>query len=85
MTCLTLDVAVERLRLAAPFRISGQVFDGRDAILVTIGDGTHVGRGEASGVYYLGDDVPVMIDAVEQARGAVEAGRPPSGRRRAGR
>ncbi|MEN3748412.1 dipeptide epimerase [Sphingomonas sp. HF-S3] len=74
MTRLTLDVAVERLRLAAPFRISGQVFDGRDAILVTIGDGTHVGRGEASGVYYLGDDVPLMIDAVEQARGAVEAG-----------
>ncbi|PXA98507.1 dipeptide epimerase [Nostoc sp. 3335mG] len=74
MTRYSLDVAVERLRLAAPFRISGRVFDGSDAIVVTVGDGTHRGRGEASGVYYLGDDVTAMLAAVEQARGAIEAG-----------
>ena len=47
---LKLEVAVEKLRLAAPFRISGYVFEEQDAVVVTLGDGEHRGRGEASGV-----------------------------------
>jgi L-Ala-D/L-Glu epimerase len=71
---LTLDTAVETLPLAEPFRISGHVFESADVVTVTLSDGRHRGRGEASGVYYLGDDVPHMLAAIEGARGAVGAG-----------
>jgi L-alanine-DL-glutamate epimerase-like enolase superfamily enzyme len=71
---LTLDVAIESLPLAKPFRISGHVFTDTPVVLVTLSDGTHSGRGEASGVYYLSDDVPAMVAAIESVRGAVEAG-----------
>ena len=37
----------------APFRISGFVFEEQDVVVVTLDDGTHRGRGEAAGVYYL--------------------------------
>lgn len=71
---LKLHVAVERLRLAAPFRIAREVFDGRDAIVVTLDDGRHSGRGEASGVNYMGDNLPQMLAALERAHDAIEAG-----------
>jgi len=73
-TPLSLDLAIESLPLAKPFRISGHVFTDTPVVLVTLSDGTHSGRGEASGVYYLGDDVPAMTAAIEGVRGAVEAG-----------
>jgi L-alanine-DL-glutamate epimerase-like enolase superfamily enzyme len=74
LTPLSLDLAIESLPLAKPFRISGHVFTDTPVVLVTLSDGTHSGRGEASGVYYLGDDVPAMTAAIEGVRGAVEAG-----------
>ncbi|MBE1529991.1 L-alanine-DL-glutamate epimerase-like enolase superfamily enzyme [Sphingopyxis sp. OAS728] len=74
LTPLSLDLAIESLPLAKPFRISGHVFTDTPVVLVTLSDGTYSGRGEASGVYYLGDDVPAMTAAIESVRGAVEAG-----------
>jgi L-alanine-DL-glutamate epimerase-like enolase superfamily enzyme len=74
MARLTLGTSVETLPLSAPFRISGYVFEAADCVLVTLDDGEHRGRGEASGVYYLGDDVPNMLAAIEAARDAIEAG-----------
>jgi L-Ala-D/L-Glu epimerase / N-acetyl-D-glutamate racemase len=71
---LTLEVAVEKLRLSAPFRISGYVFEHQDAVVVTLGDGEFHGRGEASGVYYLGDNAPEMVATIEARRAAIEAG-----------
>ena len=71
---LKLDVAVEKLRLSSPFRISGYVFEAQDAVVATIGDDEHRGRGEASGVYYLDDDAPAMVAAIEANRAAIEAG-----------
>ena len=41
---------------------------------MTLDDGAHRGRGEASGVYYLGDTAQTMVAAIEAARGAIEAG-----------
>lgn len=70
---LTLDVAVETLRLADTFRISGRAIDSADVIVVTLSDGTHRGRGEAAGVYYLGDEIPQMLAALQEARAAIEA------------
>ncbi len=74
LTPLSLDLAIESLPLAKPFRISGHVFTDTPVVLVTLSDGEHSGRGEASGVYYLGDDVPAMTAAIEGVRGAFEAG-----------
>ncbi|HKE48829.1 MAG TPA: dipeptide epimerase [Rhodanobacteraceae bacterium] len=74
MKALRMHVAVEKLRLAKPFRISGYVFETQDAIVVTLDDGRHRGLGEASGVYYLGDTAETMVAAVEAARDAIEGG-----------
>lgn len=74
MPALSLEVSVEKLRFAEPFRISGYVFETQDAVVVTLDDGAHRGRGEASGVYYLGDDASKMVAAIEEARSAIEAG-----------
>jgi L-Ala-D/L-Glu epimerase len=74
MAALKLHVAVEKLRLASPFRISGYVFEAQDAVVVTLDDGEHRGRGEASGVYYLNDNAPEMVAAIEANRAAIEGG-----------
>ncbi|WP_426175739.1 dipeptide epimerase [Massilia sp. TWR1-2-2] len=70
----TVEVANAKLRLAKPFRISGYLFEHFDTLVVTIGDGQFQGRGEAGGVYYLGDDVPHMLAALDTARASIEAG-----------
>ena len=71
---LRLDFATEALRLAEPFRISGYVFETVDVVVATLSDGEHQGRGEASGVFYLGDEAPQITETLESARGAIEAG-----------
>jgi L-Ala-D/L-Glu epimerase len=74
MQRLRLTVAVEKLEFSAPFRITGFVFEHQDAVVVTVDDGVHRGRGEASGVFYLDDDVPRMAAAIEAQRAAIERG-----------
>jgi len=74
MTRLNISVATDKLRLAKPFRISGYVFEAFDVIVVTLDDGRHRGRGEAGGVYYLGDDVAHMLAALDGASAAIAAG-----------
>ena len=74
MPALRLDFATEALRLAEPFRISGYVFETVDVVVATLSDGDRTGRGEASGVFYLGDEAPQIAAALEAARGAIEDG-----------
>ena len=74
MSHLTLDTRREKLRLAAPFRISGHVFEETEVVVATLSDGTHTGRGEGGGVYYLNDDADNMIADIEAARSGIEAG-----------
>jgi L-alanine-DL-glutamate epimerase-like enolase superfamily enzyme len=69
----SLTYRVERHALAAPFRISGYVFEASDLVVVELTDGTHRGRGEGGGVYYLGDEAPQMIEQLEASRAAIEA------------
>jgi L-alanine-DL-glutamate epimerase-like enolase superfamily enzyme len=76
MARLSLGVVTETLRLAKPFRISGYVFESSDVVVVTLSDGEHQGRGEGGGVFYMGDDVPHMLAALETALYAIEAGAP---------
>src|SRR6185436_9041771 len=74
MTKLKLTVATESLRFAEPFRISGHCWEAADVVYVTLSDGRYLGRGEASGVYYMRDDVAHMTKALEDARAKIEAG-----------
>jgi L-Ala-D/L-Glu epimerase / N-acetyl-D-glutamate racemase len=69
----TLTYRVETHGLAAPFRISGYVFEASDVVVVELDDGQHRGRGEAAGVYYLRDDAPQMVGQLEANRSAIEA------------
>ncbi|MBV8497003.1 MAG: dipeptide epimerase [Gammaproteobacteria bacterium] len=74
MPGLRLAVAVERLEFSAPFRISGFTFEHQDALIVTLDDGVHLGRGEASGVFFLGERVEGMAAQIEARRSAIERG-----------
>jgi len=72
MAALRLSYRVETHRLAAPFRISGFVFESSDVVVVELTDGTATGRGEAAGVYYLNDNAPQIVEALEANRDAIE-------------
>lgn len=62
------------MRFATPLRIAGYVFEAMPSVLATIGELGAAGRGEAAGVYYLGDDQDRMVAAIEEVRPAIEAG-----------
>ena len=69
-----LSVDKAAIRFAEPFRITGYVFDAMPSIMVRISEGDSAGRGEAAGVYYLGDDQQHMLQTVEDVRAAIEDG-----------
>ncbi|MCR5876180.1 dipeptide epimerase [Phenylobacterium sp. J426] len=77
-----MTVAEEPVHLVEPFRITGYVFTEMPVVVVRLREEGAVGEGEASGVYYLGDDVPAMISAVEAALSEIEAGLDREGLRR---
>ena len=70
---MKLEFTRSTLRLAQPFRIAGYVFDTSPVITVTLTDGAHRGRGEASGVFYLADDADHMVAILTEAQPAIEA------------
>jgi L-alanine-DL-glutamate epimerase-like enolase superfamily enzyme len=71
---LALSAAEEPVALAEPFRITGYVFTEMPVVVVRLRQGELTGEGEASGVYYLGDDVPAMLATIGRVRAEVEAG-----------
>lgn len=71
---LTLTVRRESFAYAKPFRISGHVFTETVLVVAELSDGTHVGRGEGAGAYYLGDDADAMESGIESVRAAIETG-----------
>ena len=72
---LGLKVEIEPRPFTAPFRISGYTFLKVDVVVVTLSDGVHEGRGEASGVYYHpDDDAAGMVARIEALRPRIEAG-----------
>lgn len=71
---VTLTLHNEPLPLKAPFRISGYTFEAMPATVVRLHDGTHEGRGEAAGVYYLDDEPERMLATLEGMRDTIEAG-----------
>jgi L-alanine-DL-glutamate epimerase-like enolase superfamily enzyme len=73
-TTLTLDHRRDAMRLREPFRISGYLFEAMPAVVATLGDGLHQGRGEAAGVYYLNDDPAHIESEIERYRDVIEHG-----------
>ena len=69
-----LNLEKAAIRFAEPFRITGYVFEAMPSIVASIVEGDSIGRGEAAGVYYLGDDQERMLGMIEQVRSDVEAG-----------
>jgi L-alanine-DL-glutamate epimerase-like enolase superfamily enzyme len=70
----SLHVERAAMELSAPFRISGYVFAAMPSIVARLSDGEQTGRGEAAGVYYVGDDQDRMVDMAESVRALVEGG-----------
>jgi len=75
-TTASRELKVEKaaIRFAEPFRITGYVFEAMPSIVAHISQGDCVGRGEAAGVYYLGDDQQHMLATIEQIRSEIEGG-----------
>ena len=70
----TLQLEKAAIRFAEPFRITGYVFEAMPSIIARIAEGDRTGRGEAAGVYYLGDDQQHMLQTVEKVRQQIEGG-----------
>jgi L-Ala-D/L-Glu epimerase len=73
-TTRTLQIERAAIRFAEPFRIAGYLFNAMPSVVATISDNGSVGRGEAAGVYYLGDDQDQMVAVLENIRATVEVG-----------
>jgi L-Ala-D/L-Glu epimerase len=71
---ITLTVATERFPLKEPFNITGHTMTATEVVVVTLQQGLHSGRGEASGVFYRDDDPPHMIRQIESIRAQFETG-----------
>ena len=66
--------AVEAWEMKVPFRITGHVFDRAELLHVAITENGITGRGEAAGVYYLGETGETMLAQIESVRAALERG-----------
>ncbi len=69
-----LNVERAEMRFGSPLRISGYVFESMPSVIATITESGVSGRGEAAGVYYMGDDQDRMVAAIEEVREQVETG-----------
>lgn len=70
----SLTVEKAAIRFSQPMRISGYTFESMPSVVVRIAEGELVGRGEAAGVYYLGDDQQRMLQVIEEIRPKIESG-----------
>ena len=70
---LKLRVQTERWPLKAPFRIAGHVWRDAETVFVTVARKGHVGRGEAAGVYYLGESARSIRSQIESAMAEIES------------
>ncbi|HWK48596.1 MAG TPA: dipeptide epimerase [Steroidobacter sp.] len=69
-----LRVEIETWPFKTPIRITGYTMPGANVVVVTIEQDGESGRGEAAGVYYLGEDVDDMLQRIEAVRPLIEAG-----------
>jgi L-Ala-D/L-Glu epimerase len=71
---MKLTTKIDTFPVRKPVHIAGYAFDDIEVVTVILEDGPHFGRGEAFGVYYVGETARVMRDSIEAVRDALEAG-----------
>ena len=72
---IALEVTARSYPLAEPFNITGHSMTTVDVVLVTLRQGSNVGRAEAAGVFYLENNAPAaLIKQIEAVRCHIEAG-----------
>lgn len=71
---MKLGVQLETFPLLKPTKISGYTFDQIDLVVCTLEDQGQVGRGEAYGVYYLGEAPKTLAEQIEAHRAEIERG-----------
>ncbi len=64
MTNLSITARAETLKLADHFTISRGDKTEVEVIVCEVSDGTHIGRAEATPIYYEGEDAELCIDAI---------------------
>ena len=69
---MKLSVHIESWEALIPFRISRAEWNTFEAVVCEISKDGQIGRGEALGVYYLGETNESMLADVEAAREAIE-------------
>ena len=62
---MKLSAHISNWKLIQPFNITGKTWLDVAALEVELGDGNHVGRGEAQGVYYLGESAESIFAQVD--------------------
>lgn len=62
------------VRLKAPFKITGKVFETAHVLTVRLEDGAAIGQGEGLGVYYVDPAPEMMLDQIKQVEAAIIAG-----------
>lgn len=71
---LRLTVTTECWQRREPFQIAGYVFDKYECVVVELAQDHAIGRGEAFGVYYHGENCATITAELERVRPAIEAG-----------
>lgn len=74
MNEVELHVEMEEWPRIKPLRITGYTFESVQVAVVTLTKNHMVGRGEAAGAYYKGEDAASIVRQIEAVRSDVEAG-----------
>lgn len=69
-----LSVHISEWPQKRPFQINGRVFTSCKTVEVQISDGSHIGRGEAVGVFYMQETAASLLAQIEAVRSDIEAG-----------
>lgn len=71
---IELDYQIQPLALIEPIRIANHTFHEIPSLQVQLRNGLHLGRGEATGVFFLNDDPDKMPEQLEPMREALRMG-----------
>ena len=64
---MKLSVHIEEWEMVQPFRIAGSEWTHSRGIVVQLASDDHLGRGEAQGVFYLGETAESMLEQVTES------------------
>ena len=71
---MKLSVHIKEWELTQPFRISGFEWINSRGIVVQVGEGGHIGRGEAQGVFYLDETAESLFAQVNAVANEIRRG-----------